>query len=76
MTAIPTTTSEKGGGREPSTFPIDRVNDNRLNGLLRELAEAIAEEENPALLRTIGQSLKMIGDRARNKAYSKTGSFW
>jgi len=73
VTATPTITSDRDGGRKLSTFPVDRVKDNRMNGLLRELAEAIDSEENPELLRCVGQSLKLIGDSARNKSFSKTG---
>lgn len=54
---------------EPSAYAVDRIKDNRLQGLLRELREAIAEEDNPDLLRKLGQSLKMLGDRARTKGY-------
>lgn len=57
-------------------FPIDRIKDNRLQGLLRELLEAIKDEEDPDKLRKLGQSLKMIGDRARSKAFDKTRVHW
>lgn len=59
-----------------SNFPVDRIADNRLQGLLRELLEAIAQEDDPAKLRKLGQSLKLIGDRARSKAFDKTGDRW
>lgn len=59
-----------------SNFPVERIKDNRLQGLLRELQEAIAQEEDADKLRKLGQSLKLIGDRARSKAYEKTGEHW
>lgn len=59
-----------------SNFPVDRIRDNRLQGLLRELLEAIAQEGDPEKLRKLGQSLKLIGDRARGKAFEKSGGPW
>lgn len=59
-----------------SNFPVNRIGDNRLKGLLREITEAIEETDNPELLRKLGQSLKLIGDRARSKAFDKTRVFW
>lgn len=57
-------------------FPVERIRDNRLLGLLRELAEAITEEHDPIVLRKLGQSLKLIGDHARSKAYRETKEHW
>lgn len=57
-------------------FPVERVGDNRLNGLLRELAEALEQTDDPTLLRATGQSLKMIGDAARSKAFEEDKRAW
>jgi hypothetical protein len=57
-------------------FPVNRMQDNRLLGLLRELGDAINQEQDPATLRRLGQSLKMIGDHARSKAFWKTKEHW
>jgi hypothetical protein len=57
-------------------FPVERIQDNRLLGLLRELAAAIEEEDDPATLRKLGQSLKLIGDQARSKAFKQTKDCW
>lgn len=51
-------------------FPVSRVTDNRLNGLLRELAEAIQAEEDPRTLRHFAQSLALLAGRARSRGYS------
>lgn len=59
-----------------SSFPVERVKDNRLKGLLRELQEALLETDDPELLRKVGQSLRMIGDSARSKAFDKTRRHW
>lgn len=50
-------------------LPIDRIKDNRLKGLLREIQEAIADMDDPEALKKLGQSLKMMGDRARNRGW-------
>ena len=52
-------------------FPVGRLKDNRLQGLLREIAEAMSREESPEILRTLGQSLKMLGDLARSRSYER-----
>lgn len=57
-------------------FPVERVRDNRLLGLLREISEAIKEEHDPMVLRKLGQSLKLIGDFARSKAFRETKQNW
>lgn len=59
-----------------SNFPVDRIKDNRLQGLLRELLDAIKDEDDPEKLRKLGQSLRLIGDRARSKAFDKTRKHW
>lgn len=61
------------------SFPVGRIEDNRMRGLMNELREAIADEDNPETLRKFGQSLKLIGDIARTKAYTtskKVGRVW
>lgn len=57
-------------------FPVSRIRDNRIKGLLRELAEAIDAETDPATLRSVGISLKMLGDYARGKGYRNGGKFY
>lgn len=57
-------------------FAVERVTGNRENGLLRELAEAIEDCENPEALRRLGQSLKMLGDAARAKGFRNGGRFY
>jgi hypothetical protein len=59
-----------------SNFPVDRIKDNRLQGLLRELLDAIKDEDDPEKLRKLGQSLRLIGDSARSKAFDKTRKHW
>lgn len=53
-------------------FPVDRVKDNRLNGLLREIAEVIQQEDDMRALRHFAQSLKLLAGRARSRAYSSS----
>ena len=57
-------------------FAVERVTGNRENGLLREIAEAIEDCEDPDALRRLGQSLKMLGDAARSKGYRNGGKFY
>lgn len=59
-------------------FPVDRMPDNRLRGLLREIAEAIQEEGDAERLRALGQSLALLAGRARSKGFdlSKPGAVW
>lgn len=57
-------------------FPIMRVNDNRLQGLLRELAEAIEQDEDPANLRNLAVSLKSMSDVCRELAWTMDKSRW
>ena len=60
------------------SFPIERIPDNRMRGLLRELAEAIQEESDAERLRAVGQSLALLAGRARSKGHdwAKPGSIW
>lgn len=57
-------------------FPVERIRDNRAKGLLREVAEAIADCDDPEQLRKLGQSLRMLGDAARNKGLDRGGKFF
>lgn len=61
-----------------TSFPVQRMKDNRLQGLLREIEEAIKSEDDAAVLRTLGQSLKLLGDCARSRGFERqTGQrFW
>ena len=43
--------------------------DNRINGLLRELEEAVADCDDPATLRRLGVELKLIADAARGRGF-------
>jgi hypothetical protein len=57
-------------------FPVERITDNRLKGLLREVLDALEDCDNPETLRAVGQSLKMLGDDARAKALQKGSRQW
>lgn len=58
-------------------FPVERLaRDNRMQGLVRELAEAIDDCDDPERLRKLGQSLKLLGDYARNKGLTRGGKFF
>lgn len=59
-----------------AAFPVERIGDNRMRGLLQELAEALEQEDDPALLRAVGQSLKMLGDFARSQAFTMSRIHW
>lgn len=50
-------------------FPVERIGDNRLRGILQELAEALEQEDDPGLLETVGSSLKMLGNFAKGQAF-------
>lgn len=51
-------------------FHIDRFsNSNRMTGIIRDLTEAINEEDDPEILRRLGTSLKDIGGTALNKRF-------
>lgn len=55
---------------------VERIGDNRMRGLLQELVEALEMEDDPALLRAVGQSLKGLGDFARSQAFTMSRSHW
>lgn len=48
-------------------FYTNRLAGNRLPGLLRELSDAIREEDDPEQLRRLGSSLREIGNISINK---------
>lgn len=55
--------------RKDFSFYVDRLaGSNRLAGLLRELGDAINEEENAEILRRLGTSLRDMGGTTMNKA--------
>lgn len=56
----------------PHWFAVTRLADNRLSGLMREIAELIDEENDPEKLRDMRLSLHVLGDGAGNKAYRMT----
>lgn len=58
------------------TYPVERIEDQRLRGLLEQLAEAITQTNDPETLRAVGQSLKLMGDFARSEAFTVTRSHW
>jgi hypothetical protein len=55
--------------RKDFSFYVGRLaGSNRLEGLLRELGDAINEEENAEILRRLGTSLRDMGGMTMNKA--------
>ena len=58
------------------TFPVERIEDNRLKALLQEVAEAITTTNDPDTLRAVGQSLRMMGAFARSEAFDMTKNHW
>lgn len=57
-------------------FPIERIENAQLRKLLEDVAIAIALTNDPAVLRALGQSLKLLGDQARSAAFSMTKDTW
>jgi len=57
-------------------FPVERIEDERLKAILREIVEAITHTNDPATLRVLGQCLKTLGDTARNMAFEVSRSHW
>jgi len=53
----------------PHWFAVSRLTDNRLSGLMRELAELIDDESEPAKLRDLRVSLEALAAGASEKAY-------
>ena len=58
--------------RDPHWFAVARLLDNRLNGLMREIAEIIDAEGDPLKLRDMRISLKVLSDGASGKAWNLT----
>lgn len=57
--------------RESLAFYVNRVAGNRLPGILRDLAEALEDEEDAEQLRRLGSSLRELGNIAMNKHREK-----
>jgi len=57
-------------------FAIERMGDERLMEVLRSVASAIGQTNDPATLRKLGQSLKLLGDYARSEAFTVTKEHW
>lgn len=53
----------------PHWFAVDRLSDNRLSGLMRELAELIDDETNPNTLSDLRISLSTLAAGAHEKAW-------
>lgn len=54
----------------PYWFAVTRLSDNRLSGLMREVAELIDETSDPAMLRDLRVSLQALKDGAHAKAWN------
>lgn len=55
---------------DPLDYYVNRMAGNRLQGLLRELAEAIRDEDDPEQLRRLSSSLREMGAIAGAKRYN------
>jgi hypothetical protein len=53
----------------PYWFAVTRLSDNRLSGLMREIAELIDSETNPATLSDLRASLDILSSGAHCKAW-------
>lgn len=53
----------------PHWFAVTRLTDNRLAGLMREIAELIDDETDPAILSDLRLSLKTLSAGAHDKAH-------
>lgn len=54
----------------PHWFAVTRLSDNRLRGLMREIAELIDETADPLTLHNLRVSLGVLHDGAGGKAFS------
>lgn len=54
----------------PHWFAVTRLTDNRLSGLMRELAELIDSEADPRILSDLRISLSTLAAGAHHKAHS------
>lgn len=57
------------GKKSTTAKPVLEFSDNRLSGLLREVQEAIEQEDDPVTLRRLGVSLKLLHDKARGRGW-------
>jgi hypothetical protein len=55
--------------QSPHWFAVSRLSDNRMRGLMRELAELIDDERDPRKLSDIRVSLRTLADNASEKAW-------
>jgi len=53
----------------PHWFAVTRLSDNRLSGVMRELAELIDSEVDPVILRDLRVSLQTLAAGAHEKAH-------
>lgn len=53
----------------PHWFAVTRLTDNRLTGLMREIAELIDAETDPRVLSDLRISLQTLAAGAHNKAH-------
>lgn len=53
----------------PHWFAVTRLADNRLSGLMREIAELIDSETDPAILSDLRISLGTLASGAHHKAW-------
>lgn len=56
--------------KAPHWFAVTRLSDNRMAGLMREIAELIDDERDPAKLRDLRVSLDTLATGAHGKAWS------
>lgn len=61
--------SSSPGSKGPHWFAVARLSDNRLRGLMQELAEVIDDENDPAALRDLRISLGALRDGAHEKCF-------
>jgi hypothetical protein len=61
---------------DPLWFAVERIRDNRMRGILQEVAELIDDTDSPDDLRRFGQSLKLLSDAARGRGYRRGGRFY
>lgn len=58
-----------GGIKPPHWFAVDRLTDNRIKGLMREIAEIIDSETEAAKLSALRTSLTTLAAGAHDKAH-------
>lgn len=56
----------------PHWFAVTRLTDNRLSGLMREIAELIDETDDPKVLSDLRISLDVLKAGAHGKAWAKS----